>query len=71
MTLRRRHQRVALKLCLKSAHKRLNDAMQAMDYEAALACQIQIHDLERELGQRSGAAVPSKLPSNDNFMRLR
>jgi hypothetical protein len=49
MTPRKRHQRTALRLSLLSVQTRLQAAMREANYEAALAYQVQIHDLERRL----------------------
>lgn len=43
-----RQQSAALKFRIRSARERMTRALVAMDYETALACQVEIDDLERE-----------------------
>jgi hypothetical protein len=50
VTLRERRQRVAaLKYRVRSARMRLNAALRTMDYGVALACQVEIDDLQNQV----------------------
>jgi hypothetical protein len=49
MTLREQHQQsAALNFRIRAARERMTRATAAMDYKTALACQVEIDDLERE-----------------------
>jgi hypothetical protein len=49
MTPREQQQRkAALKSGIQSARERMTNALATMDYETALACQVEINELKRE-----------------------
>ena len=57
---------------LRLTRDRLGEALGAMDYDAALECQIEVHDIERELRQLDDPWLPAGtasrwVPANSNF----
>jgi hypothetical protein len=57
---------------LKLTRERLGEALGAMDYDAALESQIEVHDIERELRQLDDPWRPVStgsrwIPANSNF----
>jgi hypothetical protein len=49
MTLREQHrQSTALKLSVQSARERMARALEAKDYATALACQVEVDDLQHK-----------------------
>jgi len=76
MTLKDKIARAAaLNSRLRVARDRLGEALGAMEYDAALQHQIEVHDIERELRSLSDpylpvGAAPPWIPANSNF-RLR
>jgi hypothetical protein len=67
MTLwEQRKQSAALSFRIRSARERMTHALAAMDYDTALACPVEIDDLEREAFEphmRKAALRPLRSPS--------
>jgi hypothetical protein len=76
MTLRDKIARAAaLNSRLRAARDQLGEALGAMNYDAALQHQIEVHDIERELRNLDDPYLPLSaasrwIPANSNF-RLR
>jgi hypothetical protein len=73
MTLREKIKRAAsLNSQMRTARERLGKALGASDYDTALQCQIEVHELERELRNFNDPYLPIGaasrwVPANSNF----